>query len=355
MVLLLNLNPRCRHLDEDDFFDGKFVLILLHCTVILKLVDYKLRMNCPEGMYNSMSLLCFGTPEVAVRAMFHQHWDYFHITSLLMFFPTYWSLSVITYGVAVPSGLFVPALLCGATWGRMIGLGLNSLSDADFAGGELYALIGAAAGLGGTVRMTLSLCVILLEATGNMTLVLPITIVLIISKQVADYFNDGIYDTHIHLWGVPILEWQAPPKSDLIEVGDVMSKKVVTLNHVENVAQLVRTLSSEQHHHNGFPVTDDTTGKLIGLILRSRLLSLLKHRKFDGCDLLRIEDIRHDYPRFYPISQITLNVGDNERQIDLRPYLNQSPTIVSESTTLAKIFQENGGKHHDALLSFIFI
>ena len=65
--------------------------------------------------------------------------------------------------------------------------------------------------------MTLSLCVILLEATGNMTLVLPITIVLIISKQVADYFNDGIYDTHIHLWGVPILEWEPPPKSDLIQ------------------------------------------------------------------------------------------------------------------------------------------
>ena len=69
--------------------------------------------------------------------------------------------------------------------------------------------------LGGTVRMTLSLCVILLEATGNMTLVLPITIVLIVSKQVADYFNDGIYDTHIHLWGVPILE---VPQKDTVYI-----------------------------------------------------------------------------------------------------------------------------------------
>ena len=105
-------------------------------------------MNCPEGEYNSMSLLCFGTPEVAVKAMFHKHWDYFHITSLLIFFPFYWTLSVITYGVSVPSGLFVPALLCGATWGRMVGVGLNSLDSSKFAGGEVYALIGAAAGLG---------------------------------------------------------------------------------------------------------------------------------------------------------------------------------------------------------------
>ena len=66
--------------------------------------------------------------------------------------------------------------------------------------------------------MTLSLCVILLEATGNMTLVLPITIVLIVSKQVADYFNDGIYDTHIHLWGVPILEVRQRKHLDTVHV-----------------------------------------------------------------------------------------------------------------------------------------
>ena len=130
MVLLLNLNPRCRDLNDDDFFDGKlyfkisqnlffflesfetdFLLICYYFALYsvmsskFPLVDYKLRMNCPEGKYNSMSLLCFGTPEVAVKAMFHKHWDYFHITSLLMFFPFYWCLSVITYGVSVPSGL----------------------------------------------------------------------------------------------------------------------------------------------------------------------------------------------------------------------------------------------------------
>ena len=35
-------------------------------------------------------------------------------------------------------------------------------------------------------------------------------------------------------------------------------------------------------------------------------------------DLLRLEDIRHDYPRFYPISQIHLYPTDNQSQIDLR-------------------------------------
>lgn len=52
-----------------------------------------------------------------------------------------------------------------------------------------------------SLLQTLSLCVIILEATGNLTLVLPITVVLITAKLVGDFFNDGIYDTHIHLAG----------------------------------------------------------------------------------------------------------------------------------------------------------
>ena len=90
-----------------------------------------------------------------------------------------------------------------------------------------------------------------------------------------------------------------------------MADKVITLNAVEEVAHLKSVLSSENHQHNGFPVIDQSSGKLIGLILRSRLLSLLKHKKFAEkdapVDLLKLKDIRNAYPRFYPISQ---EIGD---------------------------------------------
>ncbi len=52
-----------------------------------------------------------------------------------------------------------------------------------------YALIGAACQLGGTVRMTISLTVILLECTGDISFGLPVIMVLIIAKWVGDFFN----------------------------------------------------------------------------------------------------------------------------------------------------------------------
>ena len=52
-----------------------------------------------------------------------------------------------------------------------------------------YILIGAACQLGGTVRMTISLTVIVIECTGDITFGIPIMISLIIAKWMGDFFN----------------------------------------------------------------------------------------------------------------------------------------------------------------------
>lgn len=54
-----------------------------------------------------------------------------------------------------------------------------------------YALLGAAAQLGGVVRMTISLTAILIEATQGISFGLPVIIVLIMAKWVGDFFIEA--------------------------------------------------------------------------------------------------------------------------------------------------------------------
>ncbi len=76
--------------------------------------------------------------------------------SLVVYFCVYFSLSVLTYGIAVPSGLFVPAILMGCSLGRIFGEIMRVYVGSSVHPGT-YALIGAAAMLGGITRMTISL------------------------------------------------------------------------------------------------------------------------------------------------------------------------------------------------------
>ena len=107
------------------------------------------------------------------------------------FVVTYFILACWTCGSWIPSGQFIPGLLIGAGWGRLVGIGMTHLMPGVSIDPGRYALIGAAAQLGGIVRMTISLTVILIESTGNITFGLPIMITLIVAQWIGNWFNSG--------------------------------------------------------------------------------------------------------------------------------------------------------------------
>ena len=75
-------------------------------------------------------------------------------------------LTCISFGLSVPAGVFVPLVLSGAAFGRMVGEIVRSMATVEIHAG-MYALIGGASMLGGVTRIIVCVTVILIEATGH--------------------------------------------------------------------------------------------------------------------------------------------------------------------------------------------
>lgn len=310
--------------------------------------EVPLQMYCGDGEYNSAAALWLRTPEESVKSFFHDQKGSFSIPTVLSFTVVYFFLATWTYGLSVPSGLFIPSLLTGAAWGRLVAILLNMAfpDSSSFDAGKL-SLVGAAAQLGGIVRMTISLTVILLEATGNISFGLPLMITLMIAKWVGDLFNEGLYDIHIELAKVPILSWEAPAFTSDRTAESVMSKNVQCINKIEKVSSVLGLLHGQPH--SGFPVVDED-GTLRGFVLRSQLVVLLKHRMFfeNETDRLALPELRQDHFRALSphwkkqkdfLQSLVLSPDERDYLIDLTPFMNPSPYVVPLTASYPRMFK----------------
>uniref|UniRef100_A0A667WN99 Chloride voltage-gated channel 6 n=1 Tax=Myripristis murdjan TaxID=586833 RepID=A0A667WN99_9TELE len=171
---------------------------------------------CPNKTYNDMATLFFNPQEAAIYQLFHQNGTFSPVT-LSVFFVLYFLLACWTYGVSVPSGLFVPALLGGAAFGRLVANLLNI---------SLFLLT-----------------LILRKSTRG------------VAKWTGDFFNKGIYDIHIDLKGVPLLEWETEVEMDKLTASDIMEPNLTYVYPHTRVQSLVSILRTTVYH--AFPVVTE--------------------------------------------------------------------------------------------------
>ncbi|RLN03754.1 chloride channel protein CLC-c-like [Panicum miliaceum] len=316
------------------------------CPTIGRSGNFK-NFQCPAGHYNALASLFFNTNDDAIRNLFSAGTDReFGVATLLTFFVTVYALGILTYGVAVPSGLFIPVILAGASFGRLTGSLVGSISGLDTG---LFALLGAASFLGGTMRMTVSVCVILLELTNDLHLLPLIMLVLLIAKTVADCFNKGVYEQMVRMKGLPYLEVHAEPCMRSLVAGDVVSGPLITLSSVERVGTVVETL--RHTGHNGFPVIEEppfaAAPELCGLVLRSHLLVLLQGRIFtrgrakaSAAEVFRtlapFDFAKAGSGKGLKVEDLGLSEEEMDMYVDLHPITNRSPYTVVENMSLAK-------------------
>ncbi|KAK9110839.1 hypothetical protein Sjap_018899 [Stephania japonica] len=327
------------------------------CPTIGRSGNFK-NFQCPPNHYNDLASLFLNTNDDAIRNLFSTGTGKeFQVTSLLIFFLGVYTLGIITYGIAIPSGLFIPVILAGASYGRLVWTLFSPIFEID---AGLFALLGAASLLGGTMRMTVSLCVIMLELTNNLLILPLVMVVLLISKTIADIFNKGVYDQIVEMKGLPFMEAHAEPYMKHLVAADVVSGPLVSFNGVEKVGNIVHALKWTRH--NGFPVIDEPpfsdAPELCGLVLRSHLLVVLKKKIFSSERVLSGQGILTRCKAFdfgkaglgkgLKLEDLDISAEEMEMYADLHPITNTSPYTVVESMSLAKaalLFRELGLRH----------
>ncbi|XP_013162103.1 PREDICTED: H(+)/Cl(-) exchange transporter 5 isoform X2 [Papilio xuthus] len=199
-------------------------------------------------------------------------------------------MTVFTFGIKVPCGLFIPSLALGAIAGRIVGIGVEQLAynypkiwlfSGECSTGDdcitpgLYAMVGAAAVLGGVTRMTVSLVVIMFELTGGVRYIVPLMAAAMASKWVGDALGrQGIYDAHIALNGYPFLDSKDEFQHTSLAADVMQPKRNETLAVITQDSMTVDDVESllKETEHNGYPVVVSKESQyLVGFVLRRDL------------------------------------------------------------------------------------
>ncbi|KAF2465812.1 voltage-gated protein/chloride channel-like protein [Lindgomyces ingoldianus] len=209
---------------------------------------------------------------------------------LLVAFVIKAGLTVITFGIKVPAGIYVPSMVVGGLLGRIIGhsvqlfalrfsdSGLFGSCDPEGPPGScvvpgVYAMVAAGATMTGVTRLTVTLAVILFELTGSLDHVLPFSLGILVAKWTADAIEPlSIYDLLTDMNSYPFLDNKVRPifTSELGDITprvrkeriiDISDSPLVSANELREKQQYLHMAGEID---GGLPILRD--GILVGLI-----------------------------------------------------------------------------------------
>lgn len=160
--------------------------------------------QCSTGRINIVNSIMFDTRDIGLERLFTMSVNQLPAHTSAVISATFFIGMILTYGVALPTGLFMPSVLIGVTFGRVAAYFYFMLTGVDVT--YLFAIAGAAAFLCGIQRNALSIVVIMMEATQTATFVLPIIVSSAVAKWIGDRFSHSLNHTSMHRRGVPFLE-----------------------------------------------------------------------------------------------------------------------------------------------------
>ncbi|PBK81935.1 hypothetical protein ARMGADRAFT_1171198 [Armillaria gallica] len=319
---------------------------------------YNLFSECRTGSGNSHEGLCVIDP-----GSFEHIWPVIRAIAVALIVRG--ALTIITFGIKVPAGIFIPSLGVGACAGRILGIFMQWLQmthpdapifkpckgDLDCIIPGLYAMVGAAASLSGVTRTTVSLAVIMFELTDTLTYAVPVMLAVLVAKGVADALEPkGIYDLVIDLSQLPYLDSKIEYLWGKLTIGDVNDRDVEVIrldrpNTVESLRNQLQTLLSFGNDDGGFPIlrTDGEEGgmRMVGYIGANELEHALSIVADHGGEEVYFHSaFSYHSLASSSISSLIENAQDYDTDpLDFSIYMDQAPLTVQSNSPLEMVHQ----------------
>jgi Voltage gated chloride channel len=193
---------------------------------------HNFQFTCPEGYYNPFASLVFNTEAGILR----QFLEYpIHIKenihgvgvvstqNIVLYLAVWYFFTITTYGIWVPSGLFLSGINIGCCIGLLYLQGMVTIGfPIENIGGQAYVVIGAAAMTAAYCKWTYSICIIMLETTQSINNFLPITLGIAVSLVVARAFNRSLYEYALRSKQVPMIRNNMPKSTKHMFVKEVV-------------------------------------------------------------------------------------------------------------------------------------
>jgi CIC family chloride channel protein len=112
------------------------------------------------------------------------------LLALATFFVLRFTLTMLSYGCGAPGGIFAPLLVLGSEIGLAIGMVADRFLPEGGGAPQVLAVVGMAAYFTAIVRAPLTGIVLMVEMTGNYSLVLPLLAACLTAYGVADFLGD---------------------------------------------------------------------------------------------------------------------------------------------------------------------
>lgn len=207
------------------------------------------------------------------------------VLSLIIVKGLIWAISL---GSGTSGGVLAPLLIMGGALGAieyMLGL----------PGGDrtLWPLVSMAAVMGGTMRSPLTGVLFALELTQDVRTLLPLLIACTFAHGVTVLvMKRSILTEKVARRGFHVSREYTVDPLELLSVGDIMSKQLVTVPASLSMNKLVEDyfLDSVKRKHPSYPVVDEN-GDLLGVVTRANLLDEWVAAGFQQAGQLRSIDM----------------------------------------------------------------